>query len=170
MGKRYGRNQKRRAREEIAGLKKERDHHKREALSCNSRMCALIEFERRVCNIVGELSVAHAVPIRLQRNRAGDFQAGTIEKMPFDCANSCESHGLNSAITFRTRSETLRTLEVRAEVREDLSRMLHAEVEIGGWKAGFAISDAALHKMPRDMLIEDLSRQISRQLVDAIRK
>jgi hypothetical protein len=163
MSKRYGRNQKRRAREEIARLSSENAKNSLRADNERSRNGDLSDFQRRVFNIVGELSVVNQVATMMRVNRDGDFEVSIGTRYGHIRSNP------NSEVAYHTRREVMRLLEVRS-IRDDIEGMLHASVRISGWKAGFAMSDTALQRMPIDILAEDISRQIAYQLVDAIRR
>lgn len=172
MSKRFGRNQKRHMREQIAqstaaagaALKLANASQKSEQdLYCKLRQ---ERFERRdfiddLARLIGDAAVIVGHPALSEYqyrdyDRAVPYKAMDIS--PFD-----ESVGFFDA----ARVEILRVLEFRP-LRNHLSQQMHFHFDLSGKTAGYAISEHALRTLPRRFVEERMAKEIARHLTDEI--
>ncbi|AAQ54956.2 hypothetical protein Bcep22_gp22 [Burkholderia phage Bcep22] len=166
MSKRFGRNQRRRAREQIAALESQVSNLKA-ALSARQEQIAqmaneladCIEYEHAVASMVGHLSIAAGEPSFL-----GNVFDG-MRLVPQRAAAALKEYGLHD-IEEVVRTETLRLLSIET-VAEPMRRTILVETSLTGRRAAYAVSETAL-QMPRDAIASMLRRQVAAALVELL--
>ncbi|WP_205184372.1 hypothetical protein, partial [Burkholderia sp. LMG 13014] len=152
MSKRYGRNQRRRARERISQLEQlgernattimRRDCQIRELEEHVRQMANEIddrkEYERAVASIVGHLSIAAGEPSFL-----GNLFDGMRLVPQLAAFQEYGPHDIEEVV----RTETLRVLSIEA-VAEPMRRSILVTTALAGRRAAYAVSETAL-QMPR---------------------
>lgn len=172
MSKRFGRNQKRHMREQIAqstasaeaALKLASASQKAERdLDCKLRQ---ERFEHRhfmddLSRLVGDAAVIVGHP-ELSEYRYRDYDRAVphspMEFSPFD-----ESAGFLDTV----RVETLRVLGFKP-LRDHFARQMQFHFELAGKTAGYAISEHALRTLPRRFVEDRMAKEIARHLMDGI--
>lgn len=173
MSKRFGRNQKRRMRQEIAQAKSEVDrlaaaHEMDRGLLAHqsSKLAEANDYATDVADLVGYACVASGDPELMRFEHIG--RRDRIQMVPYEpmqCTPLDSGAPLKSSCV---RTETLRLLDVKA-VRDRINQMMHVHAELADGVVSYVISMAALNDMPERQLIERLSKEIARKLVIEIR-
>lgn len=167
MGRRFGRNQKRLMRLEIAaGIS--RVNQLEQALKMDRGLISHLsakaesarEYAELVASIVGENSIAAGEPKNLNFKYAGR------DRVLIDVPE--RNYSSPDCNLDEVRFETLRVLEVKT-VRDQTARQMHVRVNFADEIVGYAMSEQALMNMPEDRLVSRLSIEIARQLVKQIR-
>jgi hypothetical protein len=162
MSKRWGRNQRRRAREEQARLS--------EALVMSQGLARHLGEQKR--RIEGELDDAKYFAVRFsaafqpQVWELSGPKRGRIEveeEQPVDISSFSDS----------MQSLTIRRLPLRmllSEVKQDRFRQaLHCRVKFGDGEWGYGITEQAIVNMPRERLVQLISGEIALQIAKHIK-
>lgn len=172
MSKRFGRNQKRHMREQIAQSKAAADAALKLASASQKAELDLEyklrqeRFEHRdfiadLARLVGDAAVIVGHP-ELSEYQYRDYDRAVphkpMEFEPFD-----ESFGLLDTI----RVETLRVLDFKP-LRDHFAHQMHFRFELAGKTAGYAISEHALRTLPRRFIEERVAKEIARHLTGEI--
>jgi hypothetical protein len=174
MSKRFGRNQRRRAREALAAAEQQIADLRltikmdRELLRSQSiQIAAANEFTREVAEIVGREAIIAGKPVRLDyewdRKRNGD-RINIAPHRPFTHLLSVESAPIEMV-----RYETLYLLDVE-EIADVLRNQMHAHVTLADKTVGYAISESALRRMTEHELRRRLAPEIAHGLVRSIKR
>jgi hypothetical protein len=158
MSKRFGRNQKRRMRDEQARLS--------EALEMSRGLARHLSDQKRA--VESELTEAKdfalqfsaALPPQTMQLEGPARDVEVYEAQRFDFASVGDTSRMDT---------TIRRLPLRmlfAEVENDsFRRALHCKVKFGDGRWGYGITEAALVQMPRGRLVRLISEQIAEQIV-----
>lgn len=175
MSRRFGRNQRRRAREALAlaeqSLGREmQGRHMAEAIARESTATAqtlkrlLGEFASRV----GRYAIAEGVPTK--------FASEWLDRQPnfrLPVMPECDAGAIfSNASMYDTMSicdEVMRVLDVRV-VRDHMKRDMHVRLFFDEHRVGYAISDHAVRNLPRAALVDRISREMARMLVNALKE
>lgn len=177
MSKRFGRNQKRRMREEIAIAKDDARFIAARAKEYlddrNQAMGQLRDMQRmleEIAGMVGRKSLAAGNPTRFEANWLKTGQKNFRLPAPiFAQTNYCYGGPSRQEIAVMAHDEIMRLLEVDA-VRDPISRAMHVRVMFDDIAMGYALSDSALHAMPEEVLAEKMINELFPLLKDAIRQ
>jgi hypothetical protein len=174
MSRRYGRNQRRRAREALAAAD-ERIGNLETAMKMDRALLARQrgeiqrseDFQREVAEIVGREAIIAGVPVRMSYSfqRYGD-SIEFVPRQPFSAIallNSVEHTHIKAV-----RRETLHLLDVDV-VADQLRHQIQARVKLAGSQAGYAISTKALIRMPEKELVPRIAEEIAVLLVRDIK-
>lgn len=159
MSKRFGRNQRRRLRQEIENLRLSDNMHRGLLVHQREKINELDQFVRDVVEIVGEISAVNPTPARqngFSLSNTSSFQLPPYERSNF---NSLEDPAQQSVV----RLVTMDVLETKVE-EGVLSDAIHFHVRLGNNKVVYAISKPAVAMLPRRVLIDRFHSEISRQL------
>lgn len=161
MSKRFGRNQRRRARERIAYL--ERSHaHMREGAALRERQIEdMREHLHYVAATLGHMNVLAAGELHEVEGR---------DRMQLAPSRPYRSTFDPAAIMDPTEfacAEIMRLLDVKA-VHDMASRAVHTIVHLADKKVAYGISETALRTMPREALRKLLERQVAPLLAASI--
>lgn len=173
MSKRFGRNQKRHMREQLAQSIKTADCAKNLARAWeNAEQAAhdkLIQERRKQQDFMAEISriVGDAAVI------VGEPEFSQYAYRDYDRALpriSLDSFSFQESLVPQfdaIRAETLRVLECKP-LRDHLSRQMQFHFELAGKKVEYAISEHALATLPRSHIEDRLAKEIARNLMDVI--
>lgn len=152
MSKRFGRNQRRRARERIAELEERGTRMRKAVATRDERIRDLEEHIKYVAAVLGHMNVLAGEKLEQLEGCGDRMQVYVPEPMssPFMDMDETEVACV----------EIMRLLEVEA-VRDMAGRSIHAIVCLADKKAAYAISETALRKMPREALRKLLERQVA---------
>lgn len=175
MSARFGRNKRRRAREELAAEQKQ-GYHLRAALEQDRQLLAhrgrqlqaMQDYAIEIANIVGEASVIAGGPKELKgefdRWRAIEY----AHPMPIRYAET-----VSDFLDIPFRREVLRILNIE-KVADQLSMMTHFVVTLSDKKAAYTLSDQAIWNMPADalenLLTTRIAPELARHLVAQLRR
>lgn len=165
MSKRYGRNQKRKARERIASLQ--------ETLVMEAALRASLQRDRarlqsvldRALRVLPRLTTAlppQDLTTRL-RETTSSFQMSAQRPVPQDVLNRDST----------TQIETLHILLTHIEAApqpDRLGRAMHCRVQLRDGRWAYAISDEALATMPPEDLERDLMLELAQQFAREFRE
>lgn len=161
MSKRFGRNQRRQARERIAALE--------QAITMDRGLLAHVSERKR--QLEKEISDAKRIVGRMSvlfepESRRLDGPARSPTHM---FTHSAVMDGPEAF--FHSQSQTVSLPVMLSKVhKETLDLAIHCKVAFDDDQWGYAISEQALHAMPEDILIERVTHQlamtIGRQLAD----
>lgn len=177
MSKRFGRNQKRRMREEIADLNSEKKSISARAKEYlddrNQAMGQLRDMQRmleEIAGMVGRKSLAAGNPTKFEANWLKTGKKNFRLPAPiFAQTNYCYGGPSRQEMAVMAHDEIMRLLEVEA-IRDPISRAMHVRVTFDDIAMGYAISDSALHAMPEEVLGEKMVNELFPLVVDAIRE
>lgn len=175
MSRRFGRNQRRRAREALSQAAQSLDQERQgrqmaEAIARESTARAqtlkrlLGEFASRV----GRYAIAEGVPAEFASewlDRQPNFR---LPLMP-ECDASAIFSDASMYDTMSVCDEVMRVLDVRV-VRDHMKRDMHVRLFFDEHRVGYAISDHAMRHMPRDALVDRISREMATMLVNALKE
>ena len=154
MSRRYGRNQKRRAREEIARLERERasweEGYRRDVPFLER---TLAEKRAALAAVADALGPAF-VGLPLNELMLRIFDVADAERAP-DSFMSIPPGG--------TEPVTMHVLKMR--VQDRVGDMVHVRVRLAGTDAAYALSETAIRQMPARALAKNLSEQLAAFLV-----
>jgi hypothetical protein len=176
VSRRFGRNQRRRAREEIAA----RDLRLAQLDSGLAMTNGLLrnsteekqllrEQLAKIANRLGRYAVGAGLPVPFQfphLRRQREFYMGVIHPMPLSPLDLT-----NSAVDTccKISREIMRILDVEV-VRDHMSRDLHCRLFFDGHMIGYALSDHAIQRMTSEELTEKIAPEITYLLVKEIQK
>jgi hypothetical protein len=189
MSKRFGRNQRRRAREALAAAQQEIDSRDRQIgglrevrqmdralLDQQAReLREARDFARDVARAVGRSCVYAGVALP-QSFHADRYEAATYGMrvaLPPEIRH-VDAFGSTVMLTVeQVRYEVIRLLDIQA-VRDQLRGQMHFRVQLAGGVVGYAISEMALTRMPREelerRLVPEMAAAISRLLSEEVKK
>lgn len=166
MSKRFGRNQRRRAREALAvevqhaadAMKMAQDrldmYHSARRESAEMR-----EFFKYVARRVGkEAHIARGVGIGEIRQPGQQLRAAVYEELDFSRVAMSDPMA-----TSRMMTETLHHLETRV-VRDAFRREMLFEVYLYGKSAGYALSESLIHRAEKEELVAVIQNSITPML------
>jgi hypothetical protein len=156
MSKRFGRNQRRRARERIAELEKHHEFQRQHQAYLHGRLQEMREHLRYVGAVLGHMNILAGAPLRHMDGYDG-MKLSPPRPLVEDYLDGDEMMCL----------EIMRLLDVKA-VRDMASLTVHAIVELNSKKACYAISESALRTMKPEALRHFLERQVSPLLCSII--
>lgn len=170
MSRRFGRNQRRRLREQLAAeqlhaVRVQKDLESRLGSRAAEAMLAR-KFAYEVANLVGAHALAAGEPVMSMVTLSlGETQFRLPVHTPqfpiYTPLGGSVPDGL-------VHHEVMNLLQVKA-VQLGAARDMHCLVRIGNGHAGYAISDSALHRADRDYLERTVGREIVRELLNQIR-
>lgn len=176
MSKRFGRNQRRRAREAIEAAQSEVQLLRR-GIDLN---VALINEQRRkldearnftkdIARIVGREAVIAGVPTMLDMPLPRDvaLRSGIRVTPPRHMEDLAMS--LDVMDVQPIRHEILRLLDVRM-VRDILSQQMHFRVELADQTTGYTISEMALERMTAQEIAQRIAPEIAQHLSAELKK
>lgn len=182
MSRRFGRNQRRRAREAQAALQAENDALLGEIDSLRDMMAAdrqllceqgekiraADDFTRKVGNLVGRRSIIAGEPprIRIRMPIADALVFGFLMDQPRLAFPRLLD---DSSVIGDIRAQVLRVLDVRAAA-DYFSRMVHIEAELDNQKVRYAVSDEMLHELNAQELAEIISRPLIQMLAQVVKE
>jgi hypothetical protein len=159
MSARFGRNKRRAARAELAVLQKNIDYLQRRQDNHDRQIYDLVEFEKRVTEIVGHLCIIHKVP----------YFAGTVDSLGHDVKfTTRRMSGPHSNSTHSSKIETLRVMAVGV-IKGSLGEMSHISATINGVRS-YCISDAAITNTPFEILCGQIADALSIVLAEALQE
>lgn len=167
MGKRFGRNQKRRMRQQVNSLELRNaqleyshtlDRHLLADMS--GKLESMREFIAEVREIVGAACVIAGEPEAMRINiRDGGFMLpvfGGFDVMPFETDKGFQIQIMKALSVDVVRSQVAGQLHIMAEMDRGICRL--------------ALSESAIRNMPERVLVGRLAKDIARQLVIDMRK
>ncbi|MET3133599.1 hypothetical protein AAKU55_003889 [Oxalobacteraceae bacterium GrIS 1.11] len=164
LSRRFGRNQKRRLREQLGDALHAVDQEKVLSAAMGGRMSRLQRgmadaesFARDIARMVGPYAMAAGAPARLDFRVGGDFPLMSPRRFLSAVAP------VNVAPLGLVRAETMRLLRIEA-VRRGMTRAMHCTVRLANSSYCYAISDGALENMG-DHLVGMLAQHIAAGLV-----
>lgn len=181
MSRRFGRNHRRRMREELAakelaisGLSSAVAMDRALLKAQSAEIDSLKSWMDEVRDMVGRTAVAAGEPIdEGYVLPAGEtsYRVGVVPPMQFECSTLEMSMPERASI----HVETMRLLQVKV-VGDAIRAQTHCMVKLGTGEAAYTISDGALRRMTAEELenrflprvAEDLTRLIVRQIVAAL--
>ena len=156
MSKRFGRNQRRRAREEVASWKEQ------------SRLKAgyLLTAHRQADELRAEM--------RQLEQRLDDAKAVLGKDHPVFAAGGYQHHRNPPALTFQHRLPTGQVANMVAfelEARpDDVKAQIHMHLYAGRERVGYAISQHALRNIPEHVLVRRITEEIIFMALAEIRR
>ncbi len=168
MAQRFGRNQRRRAREKVDTLQQE-VQNLQQALEMNKGLLsyvseqksALSKAMREARHILGESVALPAVESRIRPAKgATSFNAAPL--LPMDCST------FSRATDFESATVQIQCMQLLLTNVDELphSRELHCRVQLADGTWAYSISEQALHTLTPEMLelrlLPELSRQFAR--------
>lgn len=170
MAQRFGRNQRRRARAQVATLQQEVQNLQLAIEMDNALLndlskqkSALSEAMREARHVLGESVALPAQESRYRPNK-GETSFDIDPMTPLDF-NSFSRSTLNESTTLQI--ERMHLLLTRVQ-RESLSAGLHCRVYLGKDSWAYAISESAINSLSPEMLERRLLPEISRQFARLI--
>lgn len=172
MSRRFGRNQRRRAREALAaeqmragGIELALSQARRNEDAQASLARALGKCAQEVAAQVGRHALIAGEPSPFEFTLpCGQKKFSMVPHQPLMMMDPCDS----LAIDAQLHHQTMNLLEVEA-VRDHFSKQMHCMVRLAGKGAGYSISTAALQQGGRDQLVRTISGQIAEHLLLQIR-
>lgn len=160
MSRRYGRNQKRRAREELANVMALADYRiKAHAESLNMLQGALREKRDALAAVADALGPAF-VGLPLNELMLRIFDVAYVEDAPDSFM--AVPPGASDPVTMQV---------LKMSAHDDLVRdRVHVRVRLAGGDVAYALSDAAIRQMPADALARNVGRHIAEFLVSELVK
>lgn len=168
MSRRFGRNQKRRMREELAA-KQERVANLETGMAMDrgllrdqsEKLSNLKEMMGEFAERVGRYAIAEGVPTMFDADwlmRKQSFGMSIEMGVP-----SFAYHGA-MLDSYRVHDEVMRILDVEV-VRNHMARNMHCRLQFDGHQIGYAISDHALVGMTSDELARRITPEVVRMLM-----
>ncbi|WP_313824066.1 hypothetical protein [Leclercia sp.] len=158
MSKRFGRNQRRRAREELAAATADSNWHQSRASHLQNELYAT---ETRLGEIQRQLNVAKAcLGDKHPAFPAGKFDAG-FKPHPED------PFMMNP---YRGQTDQATVMRFATPRRDDHKRAVHYVLYAGKERVAYAISDHALQNVPRDVLAFSMTQELVELLLDNMSK
>lgn len=183
MSRRFGRNQKRRLRAEVAAAQEEAIHQAglasrhAEGKQLADAACARAhdrETDMRLmleatAIIVGRQALAAGIPTNFEADWLKHGKKNFRLRAPMFVSDT-PSYGVQRGETaIMVHDEIMRLLEVEA-IRRPVSRMMQVLVTFDNIPIGYALSDNALHSMPETLLADRIAREMRPLLVNAIQE
>ncbi|SEH89241.1 hypothetical protein [Paraburkholderia hospita] len=158
MSKRYGRNQKRRARERIAALEENGVRLRNAYARRTAENADLTDHVQYVASVLGHMSILSGESLhhtdgddgmRLHVHNPLSFLPGSLDESEV------------------AMMEIMRLLDVSA-VRDMAKRSIHAIVHVGREQSCYAISETTLRSMSREQLAHFLTRKVAPLLCEVM--
>lgn len=174
MSRRFGRNQRRRAREALVqaaqSLGQEREARQMaEAIARESsaRARTLRELLGEFASRVGRYAIAEGVPAKFESDWLGRRPNFRLPVMPeFDVSAIFSNASMYDTMTIC--DEVMRVLDVEV-VRDHMKRDMHVRLYFDEHRVGYALSDHAVRNMTRAELVGRLAPEIATFLVDLLK-
>lgn len=170
MSRRFGRNQRRRAREALADSDKKIVQLQsgmmmdRALLSHQSeKIRKAEEFAREIADIVGRFSIIAGEPVRMAGVCFDRMQIYAKESQSYASYNS-----FDFSPTEFLRSETLRLLKIKA-VSGIFKSKMHVMVTLADKTVGYCLTESALHGMSAEWIERRIAPEIARQLAQYLK-
>lgn len=187
MSRRFGRNQRRRAREALAQageqLRQAEDKASRfsEALEMDRALLRNVQSElagrnafiREVGEIVGRTAIIAGQPVKLnykhhaKRGEMRGYGDGSIIVEPYQPLSFSLSDSIEHASLTRVQYETMELLDVSV-VADQMRDMMQAYVTLADETLVYGITRSALGKLSRNELVHRLTSEIATQLAVAL--
>ena len=155
MSKRFGRNQKRRMRQEIEALDVMRGHDKRTIDNLRSRVEDHRRFLEYARELVGPDSILNPEPRMVETSGYGDQMRAPVFREPL---NICHDRAVA-----KVESTLIRALNTQV-VRSALHPAMHFRARLRGGEVAYALTDEAIATMSTQQLEAALHKHIARQL------
>jgi hypothetical protein len=175
MSRRFGRNQRRRAREALAQaghallLEKEgRIMAEAVARESSARARTLKELLEDFASRVGRYAIAEGVPAKFASDWLGRRSNFRLPVMP-DVDASAMLSNASMYDTMTICDEVMRVLDVEV-VRDHMKRDMHVRLYFDEHRVGYALSDHAVRNMTRAELVGRIAPEIATFLVDLLKK
>lgn len=175
MSRRFGRNQRRRAREALAQVTHSLDMERQGRLMAEAMARESIARARTLKDLLGDFAsrvgryaIAEGVPAKFASewlDRQPNFRLPVMPE--FDAGAMFTNASMYD--TMSICDEVMRVLDVRV-VRDHMKRDMHVRLYFDEHRVGYAISDHAVRHMPRDALIDRISREMATMLVNALKE
>lgn len=177
MSKRFGRNQKRRMRAEVACANAESLMHAQVArdnvaarIMAQSKLRDMQQMLEEIAGMVGRKSLAAGEPTKFEVTWLKTGQKNFVLPAPiFAQTNYCAGRPSPDEMSLMVHQEIMRLLEVET-IRNPISRMMHVRVLFDDISMGYALSDAALFEVPEEILARRMASELFPLLLDAVRK
>lgn len=179
MSRRFGRNQKRRMREEIAQAQRQAEtslvsslHAANMRREAENRTRELQEYMDEFAQTVGRYALAAGEPTRFDADWLQTGQKNFRMMVPLPPMYVFSQFDRNERKPMLPRDmavEIMRLLEVEA-IHSEASRDMHCMVSFDDIQIGYAISDHALRIIPEPVLVEKIAREMKPLLAEAIHK
>lgn len=175
MSKRFGRNQRRRAREALAASEQRINDLECAIVmegglmaSTRAKLSEARAFQRDVAEMVGREAVIAGEVTTLDYKWDADHgdHINYVPRQQLSMAMLCDR---SEQEIYEMRHEVLRLLNVEA-VNEVMRHMVHARVTLADERVGYGISEAALRRMSRDQLRKTIYEPMLDMLVDALKR
>lgn len=183
MSRRFGRNQKRRLREELAAMQSaagmqasmargNAERANRAEESCTGalvREAQIRQMLEATGAMVGRQALAAGIPTNFNADWLKHGKKNFRLPVPVFAAEA-PSYGVRcTEEAVMVHDEIMRLLEVEA-VRSQVSRAMHVRVTFDDIPIGYALSDSALRSLPETMLADRIARELRPLLVNAIQE
>ena len=155
MSKRFGRNQKRRMRQEIEALDVMREHDKRAIDNLRSRVEDHRRFLEYALELVGPDSILNPEPRIVETYGYGDQTRVPVYREPLNI--------WHDRAVAKVESTLVRALNTQV-VRSALCPAMHFRARLRGGEVAYALTDEAIATMPTRRLEAVLHEHIARQL------
>lgn len=173
MSKRFGRNQRRRAREALAsanssieGLRIGRTMDAGLLIDMGRRLRDADDFARAVGEMVGREAIIAGEPV--DTGLTAYRIDGSMRALPNERVQARPSFDIPMSAS-NVRIEVLRLLDIKV-IADSMSRQMHCHVTLDDKTIAYAISDSALLRMTRSELERRMVPEIARQLADELVK
>lgn len=175
MSRRFGRNQRRRAREALAQadqavLLEREGRYMAEAVARESsaRARTLKELLGEFASRVGRYAIAEGVPAKFTSDWLGRQPNFRLPVMPeLDVSAMFSIASMYDTVTIC--AEVMRVLDVQV-VRDHMKRDMHVRLYFDEHRVGYALSDHAVRNMTRAELVGRITPEIATLLVDLLKK
>lgn len=155
MSKRFGRNQKRRMRQEIEALGERRTQDRRTIDNLYSRVDDHRRFLEYALELVGPDSILNPEPRMVETSGCSDQTRVPVYRVPLNIWN-----GRAVAKVESTLVHALNTQVVRSALRP----AMHFRARLGSGEVAYALTDEAIATMSTQQLTAVLHKHIARQL------
>lgn len=174
MSRRFGRNQKRHMRDLLAHAEQRAaslDEARRRELgllrSTSDQLATHKQFFADIARKVGQHAIIAGIEPRFMQNMPTEPQWRMPVTQPMPSFVSFEHASMPDRMTIH--DEMMELLEVDA-VRDQFSDKLHVRGVLADGRVGYSISRAALRDMTVDELVRQITPELARALVTAIKK
>jgi hypothetical protein len=163
--KRFGRNQRRRAREAIAALQQQQAQTLDKLAATQSDLFKANDFARQVAEVVGREAIIAGEPVELDyQYQRRERRLDSIRHWPYKPVPAFWpwQEVANAPIEW-VRAETLHLLDIQL-IADVLRHQMHAMVTIADEDAAYAISGSALRRMSAREIEASIAPHIARML------
>ena len=155
MSKRFGRNQKRRMRQEIEALDVMREHDKRTIDNLRSRVEDHRRFLEYALELVGPDSILNPEPRIIGTSGHGDQTRVTVYREPLNIWDDRAEAKVESTLVRALNTEIVKSV---------LRPAMHFRARLRGGEVAYALTDEAIAAMATRQLEAVLHQHIARQL------